>query len=103
LYVVTRNDLNHGQQASQICHAMRQFISENSEVENNWFCNSNYICLLSVPSEEELKTLIFKAINKNIKYSLFKEPDLNDSITAVCFEPSKITKRLLSKLQLAFQ
>ena len=39
LYVITRSDLNFGQQASQLCHALRQFSNDHPEIDKEWFNN----------------------------------------------------------------
>lgn len=95
--------MNHGQQASQLCHALRQFSHEHSEIDNCWFNNSNYICLLSVSSEEELYELCNKSEELGLRYSKFFESDLNNALTAICIEPGSTTKKLVSKLKLAFR
>ena len=102
LYVVVRADLTFGQQSSQIVHAQIQFGFEHSDIFKEWFAISNYICLLQIPNEEELFNLTCKAKELGIKYSEFREPDLEDSLTAICLAPGKISKKLVSKLKLAF-
>lgn len=102
LYVITRNDLNYGQQASQLCHALRQFNNDHPEIDRAWFENSNYICLLAVESEDDLIKLISKLEQLNLKYSKFNEPDYNNALTAICVEPGKNSKRILKNIKLAF-
>jgi siroheme synthase (precorrin-2 oxidase/ferrochelatase) len=82
---------------------MRAFIEEHSQIEKEWFKNSNYICFLAVSSELELDTLLQKAQKMSILCSIFKEPDMNNSLTAITFEPGKKTKKLLSKIKLALK
>lgn len=36
----------------------------------------------------------------DIKHTVFREPDLNNEITAVCFEPSEKSRKLTSSLRL---
>ena len=102
LYVITRADLTFGQQASQLCHAMRQFTHEHPQMDKEWFENSNYICLLSVPNEEALSNLLNKAMQRNIACAHFNEPDLNNTLTAICLAPGAPSKKLVSNLKLAF-
>lgn len=101
-YLVTRQDLALGSQAAQLCHAMRQFIFEHPEVELEWFRNSNYIVLLSVSDKEELLKVIDKAKINDIRFSIFREPDLCDELTAIALEPSKKSKKVCKNLKLAF-
>ncbi len=103
LYVIVRSDLPYGDQASQISHSVIEFCFKYPEVTKDWFINSNYICLLQVKNEEELIKLINKAEEKEIKYSIFRESDLDNSITSICLEPGIKTKKLVSSLKLAFK
>jgi len=89
-----------GLQAAQSCHALRQYVSEHPESELQWFKKSNYLVLLNVANEKSLSELILKASDKNIKYSIFREPDMNNEITSVAFEPGQKSKKLCSNLRL---
>lgn len=82
---------------------MRQFVNDYSELDLEWYNQSNYICLLSVENEKELEILLDKANTKNIRYSIFREPDLDNAVTAICLEPGQISKKLVSNLRLAFK
>ncbi len=93
--------MSPGYQAVQACHAMRQFTEEQKEVDALWFKNSNYIVLLSVENEEALENLIAMASIKNVRLAIFREPDIDNQITAVAFEPGEQSRRLCSRLKLA--
>lgn len=99
LYIVVREDLHQGQQAVQAIHAMRQFVNDWPEIEYEHFKTSNHLCLLAVQDEKELNKLMMKA--DGFRYSFFREPDLNESITAVAFEPD--CKKMLKSLKTALQ
>lgn len=101
--MITRSDLTFGQQASQLCHAMRQFTHEHPHVDKEWFHNSNFICLLTVQNERELHALMEKAAGQNIPCSFFREEDLDNALTAICLSPGRPTKKLVSNLKLAFK
>lgn len=101
LYVITRSDLDPGYQAVQSMHALRQFTAEHPEVDQEWFERSNYLGLLSVKSEVELKNLMELAEQRDIKFSIFREPDIEDQITAIALAPGPKTKKLCSRLPLA--
>lgn len=103
MVVVTRRDLHPGAQAAQLVHAAQQFEKEHLNLQNEWYFKSNYIVLLSCENEESLKNLLLKANIKDIKYSAFTEPDLNNELTAVAFEPCEDTCKLVSNLPLAFK
>jgi hypothetical protein len=53
-----------------------------------------------VTNEEELQSFIDRAMSKNIKVSVFREPDINNEITAIALEPCNDSKRLTSGLKL---
>lgn len=99
LTTVTRRDLNPGQQAVQSSHSLAQFIFDHPQIAQIWF-KDPYLAQLSVENEEDLNLLIFKLEKSNIKYSIFREPDLNNQITAIAIEPSDKSRRLLSSLPL---
>ena len=103
LYVVSRADLSFGAQSVQGMHSGIQFQHEHPEIAKEWHDKSKYLVHLSARDEHHLQDLIFKAEHKNIKYSIFREPDIGNEITAVAFEPSDKSKRMLSSLPLALQ
>ena len=101
LYVVVREDLDINYQAVQAAHAGIQFQHEHPIIAKEWHNKSKYLIHLSIKDEERLSDLISKAQSKGIKVSVFIEPDIENQITAVAFEPSDKSKRLLSNLPLA--
>lgn len=103
LYIVTRADLSAGYQGVQGIHAAIQFAFENPDVNKEWFEKSNYLGFLSVHNEQELQLLIQKAYERNIKCSVFREPDIDNQITAIALAPGEQTKKLCSRLPLALK
>lgn len=102
LYIVARNDLLPGQIASQITHCAFQFAKEHPNITIDWMENSNFICLLQVKNEEELVELTEEVYSENLAYSVFHEPDYDDSLTAIAVEPGQKTKEIMKRLKLAF-
>lgn len=96
LRVVSRRDISIGSQALQSGHAAIQFQHEFPSEASAWYKQSNYLAFLTVANEEELVKLIDKAEAKGIKHSIFREPDIDNQITAVAFEASDEAKRLTS-------
>lgn len=103
LYLVTRSDLSPGQQAIQAAHAMRQFIAVHPNLDRAWFEFSNTLVLLSVPDEKALLRLLRKAEDRDLKTAVFREPDLNYSVTAVALEPTQASQRLCRNFSLALE
>ena len=100
---MTREDIDPGYQGVQSIHAFRQFVDEHPITEQRWFEESNYIGFLSVPTETDLAMLCDKAETRGIKYSIFREPDIDNEITAIVLEPGEQSKRLCSNLPLALR
>lgn len=103
LYVVVRNDLQPSYQAVQAAHAGIQFQHEYPVISREWHEKSKYLVHLSARDINHLETLIQKAQLKDINVSIFREPDIDNEITAVAFEPSDLSKKLLSNLPLALK
>lgn len=98
--MVTRDDLSPAQQAVQSAHAAIDFCFEHPSRAGPWHKNSNYLVLLSVHNESQLKLLIRKCDELELCYTVFEEPDIGNQITAVAIEPSKKTQKLVSKIPL---
>lgn len=100
LRVVTRKDLTIGQQSTQGCHAAIDFQHQHPIESKIWHNNSNYLILLTVANEQKLYELISKAILRGIKHTIFREPDLNNEITAVAFDATEDARKLTSSCPL---
>ena len=101
--MVVRGDLQPSYQAVQAAHAGIQFQHEYPEIAREWHDKAKYLVHLYARDEQHLKDLIFKAECRNIKHSIFREPDIGNEITAVAFEPSREAGKLLSNLPLALR
>jgi hypothetical protein len=95
--------MSAGYQAVQSIHAMRQFTAEHPDIDNEWFLTSNYLGLLAAKDESELLEIVRKAALEDIRYSIFREPDVDNAITAIALEPGEKSKRLCSRLPLALK
>ena len=100
LVVVTRSDLAPEQRAVQSVHAAINFVFEHPARASPWFHNSNYLLLRQTPDKESMRRLIWKAEELGIACTPFREPDLENALTAIAFEPSEQTDKLTSKLKL---
>lgn len=101
--MITRSDISGGYQAVQSIHAAIQFNFEHPEVSKEWFTTSNYLGLLSVADETALVQLAERAQQHGIRYSVFKEPDIDNQITAIALEPGTKSRKLCSNLKLALK
>jgi hypothetical protein len=92
MYVLTRNDLPLKYSAVQAGHAVAAFLLHDQQ---SW--NNEYLIYLSVKNEEELKTWGEILTLKGIKWFGFKEPDINNELTAIS---TVCDKKVFSKLKL---
>lgn len=100
LYVVTRADLSPGQQATQSTHAALKFAVEHFALTRAWFEDSTYLVLLQVPDEEALQAVVNRLDDGDTFITQWHEPDLGNSLTAICVEPDESIERKLSSLPL---
>jgi len=100
---VTRKDLQPGAQIAQSCHVAIAFCMEHPEVERLWYEVSNYIAVLVVNNESELRKLIDRAERNGVQFSIFREPDFDNQITAIAIEPGDRGRRLCSSFPLALK
>lgn len=78
LYVLTRADLSKGQQAVQAGHAVAEWVLRNPQAWQNEF-----LIYLKVPSEDHLHEWSIKLQEKGHPYIVFREPDLENQVTAL--------------------
>ena len=101
LYLVVRADLSPGQQAVQACHALREFSEHHPHVDRAWYDVSKTLVMLTVPDEGQLSSLQGAARERNVSCAGFREPDLNDALTALA--PGPDARRLCRGLPLALR
>ena len=83
-----------GTQLAQSVHAAFRFASDWPHLTNKWMDNSEYICILSAENEIELNDLLQRAEWLAIPNAGFKEPDFDNSLTAIALGPGSESKRL---------
>ena len=103
MIVVVREDLTPAYQAVQCGHSVANFCLEHNDIANSWHKNSQYLAYLSVKDEDALLFLIEKAHSKGITISVFKEPDLDNQVTAIALEPSEESRKLCKNLPCALK
>lgn len=95
--------MTDGYKAVQSTHAAINFTFEHPSRAGPWFKDSNYLVQLEVENENELKKLIRKCEKKQLFYTIFREPDIGNEITAIAIEPSPLTQKLVAHLPLLFK
>lgn len=103
LYIVVRADLSAGAQAVQAAHAMREFAAEHPEIEKEWHEKSNTVVMLSVQYESWLKNLLHTVKYHGVAVTGFREPDLSNTLTAICVGPDGYRIQELRTLPLALK
>ena len=103
LYIVTHKALTTGQQIAQVAHATAAFAQHRPDAFTNWYKNSQFIIVLAVPSLHELEKLSAKLTNSQIDTVVFREPDMDDQLTAFAVNPMDyaVASRMLSNIPLA--
>lgn len=101
--VVTRQDLEPGYQLVQSVHSAFDFSLEFPEVTKDWNTQSNYLACLAAKDEASLFTLISKLEAKGIQHTVFREPDIDNQVTAVAIAPGETSRKLTSNYPLALR
>ena len=95
--------MSAGYQAVQSIHSAIDFIFKFPFLSYRWRNRSNYLACLSVKDESELISLIQKLEKDGIRHSIFREPDIENQITAIAVEPSEKSQKICSGLPLALK
>ena len=91
LYIIVRKDLTIAQRAVQAGHAVAEFCLHSPF--SRW--TNGTLIYLGVKGLPQLKRLKYKLKDEGIRYIEFKEPDLDNQITAVATDQhSKIFEKL---------
>lgn len=101
MYVVVRRDMPIGVQMAQACHAAFLFAHTYAHQTLDWHKHSQYLVVLTVADEIELIQLGLDAGRRKIRTSWWQEPDMKDELTALVFEPTTASEKLLANLPLA--
>ena len=86
MYIIVRKDISPEQQSVQAIHASiestRKFCKES---EKDW--EHPHIVLCGVKNENSLLSAILRLEKHCIPFEIFREPDLNNEITAIATSP----------------
>lgn len=102
-YILVRRDLSPGLQLAQSVHAAIQFTQEWPDLAEPWYCESNYLVVVSVENEDALKDIADQARELNVRYSITTEPDLDDTWTAVALQPGETARLICACMELALK
>ncbi len=79
LYVIVRKDLTHSQRAVQAGHALAEYLLHSP----NFRWKNETLIYLGVKGLKQLENLKRKLELQGIIHVEFREPDLNDEVTAI--------------------
>jgi len=79
LYVIVRKDLSTSQRAVQAGHVVAQFCLYCPF--SRW--NNGTLIHLGIKNLRQLEKLMNQLSNNNINYTEFREPDMNNEVTAI--------------------
>lgn len=96
--MVTHRQLSSGYQTAQTAHVAAEFVLQLPEVAKTWNSLSGYLIVLEADDTAHLAALEEQAAALGIRVVGFREPDLDDELTALAFTPGAATRRLLSNL-----
>ena len=102
-YVVVRGDLKPGLQAAQAGHALTDLILKYPEQARDWRDNSNFLIILSVENEEKILALVKELDRTEMAWTEFREPDINNELTALAVLPNRYTEKFFRNLPLALR
>lgn len=87
MYCVALRHLSGIQKGIQGWHAADEYKIAHGETPEHkqWLHNDKTVMLLQANSTDAIKVAMYDLDEAKISYSLFKEPDLGDAITAFCF------------------
>ena len=85
LTTIVREDLQPGYKCVQSAHALADFAVKFTNEFKQWQMGSNYLCCLEA-SESKINRLIEKLDYLEIKYEIFREPDIGNQMTALAVE-----------------
>lgn len=96
VYAIVRKDLSVPQQAVQAGHALIESTKTFNKINEH---PSVIIC--SVKNEKKLQDAITFLYDNGVKISVFKEPDINNQMTALATEPLYgVNRKIMNKFQL---
>lgn len=103
LYIAVRADIPPGLQMAQAVHAAFEFSHGFPEITGYWLAQSNYLVIVAAHDEDHLAGLVVESVRKDIRTVAVREPDHNDELMAVAFEPGDAARRMLSSLPCALR
>ena len=90
-------------QLCQTGHAIADFAHELPQFFKSWKDNSNYLVSLATQDEQSLEMYYNKLRESGAPLIAFREPDIKNQLTAICFYGLPHYRKLVSSLPLALK
>lgn len=103
LVTVTREDLSMGAIVAQTVHSTSTFAIQFPDKFNHWEKTSNYVACLAAKNEQELIDYFNKLKEAGADVVLFREPDMDNQATSLCFYGTPEFRKITSSLPLLFK
>lgn len=101
LYLLTRDDLRRGVQASMLVHAAINLCLRAPDELLHWHRTSNTIVLVSTENEAHLEAMVRRADAQGLPGVSFLEPDLGGQLASLALPPGDAARKLCRGLPLA--
>lgn len=87
MYVLVLRQLNGINKGIQAAHCCLEYANSfgNTEDYKSYFNNDKTLIVLDGGTSSDLKEIARKLVENEINFETFNEPDINDTMTAVCF------------------
>ena len=72
-------------------------------MHREWIEKSEYVVSLSVSNEEQLQHLYDKLLSNGATVMAFREPDIQNQLTSICYYGTPEMRKLTSNLELALK
>lgn len=87
MYALVLRQLNGINKGIQAAHCCLEYVNSfgNTKEYQSYFQNDKTLIILDGGTSVDLKEIAHKLVENGINFETFNEPDLNDTMTAICF------------------
>jgi hypothetical protein len=104
LYAVVRGDLPEGLRSAQMAHAVAGLVQNCPESTNRWQTpDNNYLIVLEVEDGQHLRDEMAVMLEHCITHYVWREPDLDNAVTAIACFPQREKNWVFADLPLAYK
>ena len=82
-------------------HSFGRFAYHHYDKFKHWMETSEYLVSLSIENEEKLQDLYYKLQDNGADVVAFKEPDIDNQLTSICYYGTPELRKITNKLELS--